>query len=233
MRLDAAVAMATGKGRKECREAVRKGLVTVNGIPVKKADAAVSGRDTVSYLGQALDLREHLYFLLDKPAGYVCTTEDTDESVLRLFPEKYRKRLFCVGRLDKDTTGLLLLTDDGAFDHRLMSPKHHAQKEYAVTLARPLSEADAALLEGGITLGNGEETLPCTILHREGNTCHIVLCEGKYHQVKRMFAAVSNRVEALRRVRIGSLVADGSLGSGAWRELTEEEISLLLCTEKG
>lgn len=227
MRLDAAVALATGLGRKESRLAVNKGGVSVNGTVVRKADFAVKPTDTVFFRGQELDLREHLYFMLSKPQGTVSTTEDTEESVLRLFPEKYRKRLFCVGRLDKDTTGLLLLTDDGAFDHLLMSPKHHAEKEYHVTLANPLSAEDVSRLEGGLILENGEETKPCRVEILGDVACSIVLCEGKYHQVKRMFAAVGNRVIALHRVRIGRLPLDSSLAAGQWRELTEEEIELL------
>lgn len=224
MRLDAACAMGTGKGRKECRDAIRKGFVTVDGIPVKKADASVTSRNTVCFAGEELDLREHLYFMLHKPADTVCTTEDIPESVLKLFPERYRKRLFCVGRLDKDTTGLLLLTDDGAFDHRLMSPKCHAQKEYEVILARPLSEADIAVIEPGMTLENGEKTLPCRVFRTGETTCRILLSEGKYHQVKRMFAAVSNRVMGLHRSSLGGLPLDPALAPGQFRELTEEEI---------
>lgn len=227
MRLDAACALATGKGRKECRDAIRRGEVSVDGVTEKKADRTVTEGQRVVWGGEELDLREHLYFMLCKPDGLVCTTEDLPESVLTLFPPKYRKRLFCVGRLDKDTTGLLLLTDDGAFDHRLMSPKHHAEKEYAVSLARPLSASDAEILQGGMTLENGEATQPCRVILEGETTCRIVLREGKYHQVKRMFAAVSNRVIALRRVRIGSLDLDPTLSDGQWRELTEEEVLLL------
>lgn len=227
MRLDAACALATGKGRKECRDAIRRGEVSVDGVAEKKADRTVTEGQRVVWSGEELDLREHLYFMLCKPDGLVCTTEDLPESVLTLFPPKYRKRLFCVGRLDKDTTGLLLLTDDGAFDHRLMSPKHHAEKEYAVSLARPLSVSDAEILQGGMTLENGEATRPCRVILEGETTCRIVLREGKYHQVKRMFAAVSNRVIALRRVRIGPLDLDPTLSDGQWRELTEEEVLLL------
>ena len=227
MRLDAAVAMATGMGRRESRLAVNQGLVSVEGTVIRTANFSVKSTDTVMYRGEILDLREHLYFMLCKPAGYVCTTEDTEESVLRLFPEKYRKRLFCVGRLDKDTTGLLLLTDDGDFDHRLMSPKHHAEKEYHVTLEREISPRDIARLEGGIFLENGEQTRPCRVESLGELCCKIVLCEGKYHQVKRMFAAVSNRVVALRRVRIGDLSLDADLVDGGWRELTGNEVFLL------
>lgn len=227
MRLDGAVAMATGMGRKESRLAVNKGLVSVNGAVVRKADYAVRPDDRVFFRGEELDLREHLYFMLCKPDGFVSTTEDSEESVLRLFPEKYRKRLFCVGRLDKDTTGLLLLTNDGEFDHRLMSPKHHAEKEYLVTLAQSLSAEEVSVLEGGLTLENGEKTQPCRIEPQSEKMCKIVLCEGKYHQVKRMFAAVGNRVVGLRRIRIGNLPLDPRLAEGQWRELTAEEVRLL------
>lgn len=227
MRLDAACALGTGKGRKECRDAIRKGLVTVDGSVAKKADLTVSEKNRVCFGGEALDLREHLYFMLHKPAGTVSTTEDIPESVLQLFPQKYRKRLFCVGRLDKDTTGLLFLTDDGAFDHRLMSPRHHAQKEYEVTLARLLSDEDIARVEQGMTLENGETTLPCRVEREGDSACRIFLEEGKYHQVKRMFAAVGNRVVALHRRSVGGVRLDESLQAGEYRELTEEELKRL------
>ncbi len=227
MRLDAACALGTGKGRKECRDAIRKGLVTVGGSVVKKTDAFVSEKDQVTFAGEPLDLREHLYFMLHKPAGTVSTTEDIPESVLKLFDEKYRKRLFCVGRLDKDTTGLLFLTDDGAFDHRLMSPKHHAEKVYEVTLAFPLSPSDLSKMEPGMTLENGETTLPCRVEKQSDTQCIITLREGKYHQVKRMFAAVGNRVVGLHRRSIGGVSLDEGLLPGQYRELTEEEVSKL------
>ena len=227
VRLDGALAKATGMGRKDARQYVNRGAVTVNGEVIRKADFSVSLSDEILFRGEKLDLREHLYVMLCKPEGTVCTTEDVAESVLRLFPDSYRKRLFCVGRLDKDTTGLLLLTDDGDFDHRLMSPKHHAEKEYAVTLAQPLKETDIPLLEGGMTLENGETTRPCRVEKISDGECRITLCEGKYHQVKRMFAAVGNRVTALRRIRIGNLPLDPTLADGEWRDLTEEEIALL------
>ncbi len=224
MRLDGALAKATGKGRRECRELIQKGRVTVDGTTVKKADFSVKEGQSVALDGASLDLREHLYFMLHKPQGTVSTTENIPESVLSLFPPPYQKRLFCVGRLDKDTTGLLFLTDDGDFDHRLMSPKHHGEKVYEVTLARPLSAADAAILEGGITLENGEETRPCRVEILTEMTCNITLSEGKYHQVKRMFAAVGNRVESLHRISVGGVLLDESLAPGQFRELTEEEI---------
>ncbi len=227
MRLDGALAKATGKGRKECREVIQKGRVTVDGLPVKKADFAVKEGQTICLDGVPVDVREHLYFMLHKPFGTVSTTENIPESVLSLFPPQYRKRLFCVGRLDKDTTGLLFLTDDGEFDHRLMSPKHHAEKVYSVTLSRPLSAADAAVLEGGMTLENGEKTQPCRVEMLTETTCNITLSEGKYHQVKRMFAAVGNRVETLHRTSVGGVCLDDSLAPGQFRELTEEEISCL------
>lgn len=227
MRLDAACALATGKSRRDVREALRRGSIKVDGVSEKKADRTVNENSVVEWNGEVLDLRPHLYMMLHKPADTVCTTEDVPESVLRLFPEKYRKRLFCVGRLDKDTTGLLLLTDDGAFDHGLMSPKHHAEKEYFVTLARPLSVEDVLRLESGMTLENGETTQPCRVVAEGECTCRIFLREGKYHQVKRMFAAVSNRVVGLHRSALGGVALDSSLAPGAYRELTAEEIALL------
>ena len=226
MRLDAVCARATGMSRKESRLAVRSGRVYLNGKCVKNEGAEVAPGDAVTLDGEALDLREHLYLMLNKPAGTVCTADPVPESVLNLLSPALRRRLFCVGRLDKDTTGLLLLTDDGALDHRLMSPKHHAQKVYLATLARPVTEEEKLRLEQGMTLENGEKTLPCKA-EPEEDRCRLTLREGKYHQVKRMFAATGNRVTALHREKIGGVPLDPALAPGEYRELTEEELALL------
>lgn len=227
MRLDQACAVGAGISRKESRDAIGAGRVTVDGATVKKNDASVDRSQTVCLDGEALDLREHLYFMLFKPEGTVSTTEDVPESVLRLFPASLRRRLFCVGRLDKDTTGLLFLTDDGAFDHRLMSPKHHAEKVYRVTLESLLTEDAKAAAEAGITLKDGETTLPCVITPESATVVRMTLREGKYHQVKRTFAAVGNRVTALHRLSVGGVSLDPALAPGQYRELTEAELRIL------
>lgn len=223
MRLDAACAEALGISRKECRDGIRRGCVSINGKTEKRPEAQIDRTCRIFWEQEELDLREHYYIQLYKPAGTVCTTDPIPESVLKLMPQKLRKRLFCVGRLDKDTTGLLLLTDDGNWDHRLMSPKHHAVKEYEATLEEPLPEEQKQQIEVGLLLENGEKTRPCRV-ENNGTICRIWIQEGKYHQIKRMFAAVGNRVTALHRIAIGDLRLDPELLPGEWRELTEEEI---------
>ena len=227
MRLDQGCARASGLGRKEIRDAIRRGEVTVDGIPEKKADRNVTGENTVCLRGEILDLREHVYFMLFKPSGTVSTTEDLPESVLKLFPVSLRKRLFCVGRLDKDTTGLLLLTDDGELDHHLMSPRHHAPKVYDVSLRDPLTFDAEAAVTRGVTLKDGDTTAPCTLERTGERTVRMTICEGKYHQVKRTFAAVGNEVVALHRSSVGGVALDPSLAPGQYRELTEDELSIL------
>lgn len=135
--------------------------------------------------------------------------------------------MFPVGRLDKDTSGLLLLTNDGDFSHRLTSPSHEVEKEYTATLERPLDDVCFDFFENGMTLKDGFETKPAKLEAINEKTARVVICEGKYHQVRRMFACCGNRVETLRRVRIGSVVLDPALKEGEVRRLTEEEISLL------
>ncbi len=228
MRLDGACAIGFGFSRREARAAILAGKITVNGLVVTDPARAVERAWEIFCDGEEADLREHVYLMLYKPPGTVCTTENLPESVLQLLPDRYvRRRIFPVGRLDKDTAGLLLLTDDGAFCHRLMSPKHHVEKEYSVVLERPLTMEDVACLEAGVYLENGEKTLPCRIFDVKGTSCRIVLREGKYHQVKRMFASRGNRVLSLFRPSLGGLILDPALTPGQFRELTAEEVKAL------
>lgn len=175
--------------------------------------------------------------MLNKPQGVIsATTDPAKKTVIDIIPPELKRRsLFPAGRLDRDTVGLLIITDDGAFAHRIMSPAHHVFKTYEATLSFPIDENDIAKLESGITLGDGTECLPAKVkafTTTEGlPAAEIKIREGKYHQVKRMFHALGNNVEHLRRIQIGSLKLDTSLAEGECREMTDEELELVFLDE--
>ena len=226
MRLDKFLSETGRASRKEAGIAAKKGLITVNGTVVKKADVHVDPeKDRITYCGEEITYRSFTYIIMNKPKGYVSVTEAKgDIPAQTLLPEVEQKLgLFPAGRLDKSTTGLLLLTNDGATAHRLTSPKHHVDKVYAFTVKFPISDDDVTALCGGVTLEDGYETLPCSvemISEREGR---ITLREGKYHQIKRMMIAVHNQITSLMRISYGPLTVDG-LDEGEWRYLTDDEI---------
>lgn len=170
--------------------------------------------------------KEHVYYMLNKPAGYVSATEDEREkTVLDLFPEKIRKGLFPVGRLDKDSVGLLLLTDDGELAHRLTSPKHHVEKRYLIRTDGPLTEDDVRLFAQGIVLSDGTrfKSAGLDISEDDPTSAVVTISEGKYHQIKRMVESRRNRVRYLKRLSVGTLMLDPNLKEGMYRELTDEE----------
>lgn len=225
MRLDKFMSETGRASRKEAALAVRKGLITVNGATVKKADVHIDpDNDEIVFMGERIVYKKYTYIIMNKPCGYVSVTESkTDVPALALLPENLQKiGLFPAGRLDKNTSGLLLLTNDGESAHRLTSPKHHVEKEYAFTVKFPLSKDDAAILESGVELDDGYRTMPCRVILTGEKEGHIILREGKYHQIKRMMQAVHNSITSLSRIRYASLTLDG-IGVGEWRYLTEAE----------
>ena len=237
MRLDKYL-VSTGKiSRSDAGRAARGGKITVNGIVEKKADRHIDPDvDVVTLNGERIVYRRYTYILLNKPAGYVSATEDgRDPTVLTLLPEELQRiGLFPCGRLDKYTLGLMLLTNDGDLSHRLLSPRHHVEKRYAYTCRHPLSREDMDRLEGGVELEDGYLTKPARMLAEDLSLSGIiVLTEGKYHQIKRMFEAVDNKIETLERVTFGPLTLDPGLSRGEWRYLTDEEIALLQSGTKG
>lgn len=219
---------ATGRwSRKEVRELVRQGRVLADGRtvrrPEEKADPAAV-RLTVD--GAEVDCAPFVYVMLHKPAGLLSATEDKNQpTVLDLLPPELKKRgLFPVGRLDKDTTGLLLLTDDGALAHELLSPKKHVDKVYRAEVEGHVDGGDAAALASGLVLGDGTVCLPAGLEPLgDGSACLVTLREGKYHQVKRMLAARGKPVRVLHRLRMGPLALDEGLKPGQWRFLTPQE----------
>ena len=228
MRTDKYLADVTGLSRREAGEALRRGRVMVNGQIVFRPEEKLDERTALVLLdGEPLSYRRFTYILLYKPQGYVSSTDDPGgPTVLELLPENLRKGLFPCGRLDKNTTGLLLLTDDGALTHRLLSPKSHVRKEYRVVLERPVTEEDVRELEQGVDIG-GYRTKPCVLKMLSPVEGIITLTEGKYHQIKRMFQNRCNRVIALERISFGGVRLDERLAPGEFRFLTKEEEVLL------
>lgn len=230
MRLDKFISDQTGCGRKTAAELIRKGKVTVNGTAVKDPSAHITPeKDEICSAGERLTYSEHIYIMLNKPSGYVCSTDDpVSRTVLDLLPENMqRKGLFPAGRLDKDTTGFVLITDDGELAHKILSPRSHAEKEYEVRLERPLSPDTAERFAAGIDIG-GEICRPARLITSDDPlSVNIIITEGKFHQIKRMFAAADNHVEGLKRIRIGGVCLDERLSEGECRLLSDEETALL------
>ena len=217
--------------RSEVKKEIHKGQVRVNGIPERSPEYKLDiQKDLVEVDGRQISYAQQEYYMLNKPAGVVSATEDKkDMTVLDLIQEKQRKDLFPVGRLDKDTEGLLLITNDGLLAHQLLSPKKHVKKTYFVRVENPVSPEDIKILEEGVDIGEEKRTLPAEIscLSPEKNSLCLTIKEGKFHQIKRMFQAVDNKVLYLKRLSMGSLTLDETLDPGEYRPLTKEEIERL------
>ncbi|MCT8127501.1 16S rRNA pseudouridine(516) synthase RsuA [Alishewanella sp. BS5-314] len=229
MRLDKFICDCTGLTRSQAGKSIRQGLVSINGEPVKQAARQVSVTDQVELDGEPLQLIGPRYIMLHKPAGYVCANDDPEHPIVfTLLDEPLVERLHTVGRLDLDTTGLLLLTDDGQWSHRLSSPKHHVAKTYRVWTADPIpAEAIAQFAAGVMLRGEKEPTKPAQLELVATHQALLTIHEGRYHQVKRMFAAIGNKVERLHRERIGALQLPPELAEGEYRALTGPELALV------
>lgn len=227
MRLDKFIAEQTGLTRSQAAKALKSGVVSVNEEIEKSGARKVSTEDAIRYEGELLEwLEGGQYFMLYKPQGYVCSHDDGEyPTVFQFFDYPLMNKLHTAGRLDVDTTGLVLLTDDGQWSHRITSPKHHCEKTYLVTLADPVEAFYTQQLAEGILLrGEKEPCLPAKMEILDDYNVNLTISEGRYHQVKRMFAALGNKVEALHRWRIGDIVLDESLEEGEYRGLSDEEI---------
>lgn len=230
-RLDKRLAGTGAWSRKEARELIKAGRVTVAGQVIRQIDAKVDEAAPVEVDGTPIGGTGPVYIMLHKPAGLVSATEDTrEQTVLSLLPEQYQKLgLFPAGRLDKDTEGLLLLTNDGPLAHRLLAPKSHVDKVYYLEVDGTLDEDDCAAVEAGVTLADGYTCLPgCLECLEGGRAARITIHEGKYHQIKRMMAARGKPVTYLKRLKFGPLMLDEQLAKGEWRLLTAEETEALL-----
>ena len=227
MRLDKFFSQTGTLTRSQVQKQLKLGKVTVNGETIKKADYKVDpDKDEIRYNENKIVYRRFIYIMMNKPRGVVSATEDRDQkTVLDLLPEDLLKfDLFPSGRLDKDTTGLVVLTNDGISAHNALSPKKHVEKKYSFETADAYSDADVTAIESGITLKDGYSTKPCKIERISETEGYIYLTEGKYHEIKRLFGARSNKITKLGRIGFGKLEI-GDLPEGDWRYLTEEEIS--------
>lgn len=230
-RLDKLLSSTGHWSRKEVKELVKQGRVSVNGVKANKPeDKCDPAQAEVRVDGKLVDCAPFVYLMLHKPAGLLSATEDKKQkTVIDLLPEHLQRRgLFPVGRLDKDTEGLLVLTDDGAMAHELLSPKKHVDKVYYAEVEGVLDQEDVVALKDGMTLADGLECLPAGLEILEGGSrCHVTLREGKYHQVKRMLAARGKPVQYLKRLSMGGLKLDEGLEKGEWRPLTAAELTAL------
>lgn len=229
MRLDRFLSEAGAGSRSEVKQAIKNGLVSVNGSIIKDAGCRIEeAKDAVCLKGQLVSFSKYHYYMLYKPAGVVTATKDNrQKTVLELLTDIPVKGIFPVGRLDKDTEGLLLLTDDGALAHELLSPKKHVGKTYLAEIRSPLSLEAASALKQGVDIGDEKVTAPAKVEFLEETRILITIEEGRYHQIKRMFKAVGNEVLYLKRLSMGSLMLDKNLKKGEYRPLTEAEIEAL------
>jgi 16S rRNA pseudouridine516 synthase len=226
MRLDKFLSNNTVYSRAQVHRFIRAGDVNVNGESKVKADQKISDTDQIYLHQQLITAQSARYLMLNKPTGYVCANHDSENpTVMDLLNEFRKDDLQIVGRLDKDTTGLVLITDDGQWNHQITAPVSHCKKTYLVTLADPISDETATLFKQGILLdGEKKLTAPAELEVLSSNQARLTISEGKYHQVKRMFAAVGNKVISLHREKIGNLMLDSTLGSGQYRSLTPAEV---------
>lgn len=227
LRLDKFLSNAGVGSRSQVKILIKKGQVTVNDNTARSGDDVIDeNTDVVICRGEQISLIRYRYFMLNKPSGVVSATEDNlDKTVLDCLSKEDARDLFPVGRLDKDTTGLLLLTNDGELSHNLLSPRKHVDKTYYVTCETDVTEEQLDALRKGVDIGDDKNTLPA--LARSGlrsNELYLTIREGRFHQVKRMLQAVGNKVILLKRLSMGSLKLDETLKPGEYRALTSEEI---------
>ncbi|MBQ7362976.1 MAG: rRNA pseudouridine synthase [Clostridia bacterium] len=231
MRIDKFLSDMGVATRKEAKDSAKRGGVQIDGVAVRDVSAHIDPeRVTVSYLGRVVEYKPYVYVMLNKPEGYVSATEDSRLPVVtELLPEELRRRsLFPVGRLDRDTTGLMILTDNGKLAHALLSPRGHVRKVYSFSAAEPLRAGVEEEFRDGVVLADGYECKSAKITLDEVRTSgFITLTEGKYHQIKRMVASTGNKVTRLERVSFGEVTLDASLERGEWRYLTDSEIKTL------
>ena len=224
-RLDKIISNRTGISRKDAKAVISSGKVTVSGNIIRSSDYKVGENEEIILDGKKISGNAHVYIVLNKPKGYVSATEDPEQkTVIELVPpELFRNGIFPAGRLDKDTTGLMIITDDGDFAHRILAPRKHVPKKYAVTIDLPVTEQMREGFENGIELSDGI-CKSAKLLKTGEYTCEVTLSEGRYHQIKRMFGTVNLGVNELERTALGGLELPQNMGYGQCRELSKEEL---------
>lgn len=228
IRLDKFISNQTLLTRSEARKAVYCGRVTVNGEVSRLIDMKIDEKAaTVTLDGEEISFEKHVYLIMNKPKGVLSATDDKrDKTVVDLLPESYQKRnIFPAGRLDKDSTGMILLTDDGEFAHRITGPKHHIEKSYIVGLDGEITDEVIEGFKNGVTLYDGQECLSAICERIDSNTARVILTEGKYHQIKRMFGVFDLGVVSLHRERIGRMFLPNDLASGEFCKIEPEQLT--------
>lgn len=214
--------------RSEIKEYIRKKLITVDGVVVTDHGMKISEDSAVTFKGEPLQYKQFRYYMLNKPQGVVSATKDNiDTTVMDLLKGVNTRDMFPVGRLDKDTEGLLIITNDGELSHRLLSPRSHVDKCYLVQLMHSITADDIKSLSKGVDIGDDTLTLPAKVEAIAADRIYLTITEGRYHQVKRMLEAVGNKVVFLKRVSFGPLELDSDLAPGQYRELDDSEIIML------
>ena len=232
-RADKIIARELNIGRSEAKSLIKQGRVLKNGLPVKSSDEKLDEiKDTLTVDGKELYLRKFVYIMMNKPKGVISSTDGrktAEKTVIDILPaDMKRKNLFPAGRLDKNTTGFMLITDDGEFAHRILSPKNHISKTYIADLDKPFSDEMIKDFENGVTIG-GDECLPAVLeaVNGDRKTARVTIKQGMYHQIKRMFKKYSIEVLELKRIRMGRLYLDDTLAPGECRYLGENEVKLI------
>lgn len=233
MRLDKYLADLQMGTRSQVKDFIKKGMITVNGETITKADFKINeNSDCITCKGKMLTYQKYRYFLLHKPAGVITATKDNhDKTVMDLLPKEFADDFFPVGRLDKDTEGFLLITNDGELSHKLLSPKKHVAKTYYVECSGTITPEKRLNLEQGVDIGDEKPTLPAKVeiikTEEDYYVIELTITEGRFHQVKRMIQAIGGEVTYLKRLSMGGLSLGNSLAKGDYRELTSEEIDIL------
>lgn len=231
MRLDKFLADMGHGTRSEVKGYIKKGMVSVNGITEKRPESKVDEKnDKILISGKDVRYVKYEYFMLNKPSGYVSATEDKKEhTVLELIEGNIRNDLFPVGRLDKDTEGLLIISNDGGMAHRILSPSHHVSKLYYARISGAVTDAHIKIFEKGIDIGDiiTKPAMLKILKSAEESEIELEIYEGKFHQVKRMFEAIGMKVVYLKRIKMGGIPLDESLKTGEYRRLTDEEVGIL------
>lgn len=232
-RIDKVISKELNIGRSEAKALIKQGRAVLNGLPVKSFnDKLDEEKDTLTVDGREIVFRRFVYIMMNKPKGVISSTDGrktAEKTVIDILPEEMkRKNLFPAGRLDKNTTGFVLITDDGEFAHRILSPKNHVEKEYIAELDKPFDDGMIDAFAKGVTIGE-DECLPAQLAAVNGDrkTARVIIKQGMYHQIKRMFKKFSIEVVELRRIRMGGLRLDEALALGACRYLSENEVKLI------
>ena len=230
MRIDKLISQSGFGSRKEAKAILKAGIVSVDGEAVKNPQTRIDPENSVIYVGDTLiEYEKYVYLMMNKPDGVISASYDEeDKTVIDLLDEKHQWfDLFPVGRLDKDTTGLIVLSNDGGFAHRALSPKKHVEKVYHAEISAEINERHIISFANGITLDDGYRCLPAKLTVLDGNIAEIIISEGKFHQIKRMFEAIGLSVLSLKRVAFADILLDENLAAGEYRRLNENEMQII------